>query len=112
MEALQPWHVFFRVERPHADIPWADRIPRNVKTFWANYLVVGVAFLGLMILDFAKHPERLFFSTCNVCGWLAFIKFGCMDAEWKPVIYGVSISVAHRLCLMAIVTTSVLYSVM
>lgn len=108
---LRPWGEFAALQKPQSREDWLQHMQQNAGYFQANYLLLTLLFLVLMILDFSK-PKRAGIAVLVIAVWLLFVKCGGRDPAWKWEVCGKEISAGSRELIMILGTAVLLFLIL
>merc|ERR1712232_1472712 len=95
---IRPWRDFF----PGVDLPEeVEEVPKRIETnvvyFAANYSLMLVVFVVVMLLS---HPRRLSYTLAVLAVWGIYARCGGLDPDWKPTLLGSELGSTQRLYLL------------
>eukprot|EP00928_Gymnodinium_smaydae_P090182 TRINITY_DN74021_c0_g1_i1.p1 TRINITY_DN74021_c0_g1~~TRINITY_DN74021_c0_g1_i1.p1 ORF type:complete len:227 (+),score=42.36 TRINITY_DN74021_c0_g1_i1:61-681(+) len=108
VSSLRSWRTFVAVRRPDTfDVGELRRhAEQNFVDFQANYLTILLALCaGVLLL----HPPSFFAIGVVVLCWVAYIRAGGQDPDWKPYVAGTELTVSHRLAFMMVASCVFLF---
>jgi len=105
---VRSWAEFVAVASPDTVEEVQRRVEHNLMYFWANYLLILVVFLVMMLFN---HMPSLVVTTVVIGIWALYARMGGLDPSWRPKIGTVELMASHRLMILTSASVGFLFCV-